>query len=315
MKALVIGASGGFGGAVAAELMRRGFETTALVRQGGRDPAIPGIWQVPGDALDPGAVGQAARGMDLIVFGFNVPYDQWEARALRAVQIAADAAVAEGATLLFPGNVYGLGPDFSRPLAEDAPREAPTRLGQLRNEMEAALRRASMRGARVIVLRAGDYFGANADNTWFAEMTRKALAGGAITDPGTPDVPHCWAYLPDVARAAVDLVERRHTLQPYEELHFEGHAATSAQLVRAIRRALGDPERKVRRLPWWGLRLLSPFWPMAGHLLRMRYLWEEPVLLDGSRLQGILGRRSWTPLEEAVRQAIGATTERQRLAA
>ncbi|MBW2732216.1 MAG: NAD(P)H-binding protein [Deltaproteobacteria bacterium] len=303
MKALVIGASGGFGGAVAREMLRRGVEVTALVRQGGRDPKIAGLWQAQGDALDSLAVSRAARGMDVIVHGFNVPYQQWVPVALKALDHVIAAAIQEGATILFPGNVYGLGPDFSRPLSETCPRQAPEELGKVRNSMERRLRQASEEGVRVIVLRAGDFFGPQAANTWFEEVVKRAPKGGALMDLAPQGVPHAWAYLPDVARAAVDLLERREALAPYEEVHFEGYALTSEELMADLQLALGDA-RKVRRFPWWALRATAPFWPMGRYLLQMRYLWQKPVLLDGGKLRRLLGSWRNTPLGDALRTTL-----------
>ncbi len=306
MKVLVIGASGGFGGAVAQEMVRRGIETTALVRPGGRDPGIEGLWQVSGDALDRDAVAQAARGMDVIVFGFNVAYSQWDPAALEAIEIVSTVAAAEGATVLFPGNVYGLGPDFEAPLTEEATREAPTKLGVIRNRMEARLHLAAEQGARVIVVRAGDYFGPGAANTWFEHLVGKAANGGAILDPAPSGVPHAWAFLPDLARTAVDLCERRAALRPYDELNLEGYTLTSAELVAGLREALGDPARKVKRFPWWTLKVASPFWSTGRLLLSLRYLWDAPVRLDGSKLRRTLGQVPVTPLVAAIAATLGA---------
>jgi nucleoside-diphosphate-sugar epimerase len=298
MKTMVIGAGGGFGGAVARDLVSRGFDTTTLVRPGGRDPSIPGLVQVTGDALDAEAVRRAAAGMDVIVFGFNVPYPLWAKQSLPAVEIVADVAASTGATIVFPGNVYGLGDDFSRPLRETCGRAAPTALGRLRNQMEARLARACERGARVIVLRAGDYFGPGATNTWFEQLTAKARAGGALLDPAAPNVPHAWAYLPDVARAAVELALRRHELERYAEFHFAGYSVTSDQMNEVLCQALGS--RRVRRFPWWALKLAAPFWAVGRALLSLRYLWTEPVLLDDTKLRSVLGDTLVTPLAQAV---------------
>jgi nucleoside-diphosphate-sugar epimerase len=306
MKALVIGASGGFGGAVAREMARRGAEVTALVRPGGRDPGIEGLWQFSGDALDHDAVARAARGMDVIVFGFNVPYNQWDPTVLEAIEVVSKVAAAERTTVLFPGNVYGLGPDFEAPLTEEATREATTRLGVIRNRMEARLHLAAEQGARVIVVRAGDYFGPGAANTWFEHLVSKAVSGGAILDPAPAGVPHAWAFLPDLARTAVDLCERSAALRPYDELHLEGYTLTSAELITALREALGDPGRKVKRFPWWTLKVASPFWSTGRLLLTMRYLWDEPVRLDGSKLLRIMGQVQVTPLVDAIRATIAA---------
>jgi nucleoside-diphosphate-sugar epimerase len=139
-------------------------------------------------------------------------------------------------------------------------------------------------------------------------MTRKALRGGALLDPGAAGVPHEWAYLPDVACAAAQLLERREELAPSETFHFSSHQLSSAEIVKAVLGALGS--RSVRRMPWRILRWLSPFAPMLRELVEMKYLWDLPVLLDDQKLQRFLGRVQRTPLDRAVRAALGVEPAR-----
>ena len=296
---------------MAKELLSRGAEVTALVRRGGREPDLDGLWRVSGDVLDAVSLARAARGMDVIVHGFNVPYPEWRDKLLVAADNVAEVAALERATLLFPGNVYGLGPDYSAPLGEDAGRVAPTELGELRNQVEARLGLATERGARLIILRAGDYYGPDAANGWFEMMVKRARAGGAIVDPAPADVAHAWAFLPDLARAGVDLLDRGDELAACEVFHFAGHDLTSAQMVAAIRSGLGDGQRKVSRFPWWALRMVAPFWAMGRRVVEMRYLWKQPVLLDGARLERFLGDVKQTPVARAVAGSLsGVATSR-----
>src|SRR5258706_1801895 len=107
MKALIIGAAGGFGGAMARELGRRGHAVRALARPGGRRPEVTdGAEIVEGDALDREAMARAAQGMDAIVWGFHLPYTKWVPGAVESARITANVAARERATLLVPGNLY-----------------------------------------------------------------------------------------------------------------------------------------------------------------------------------------------------------------
>lgn len=310
MKALVIGAAGGFGGTVGRELERRGHEVRALVRPGGNKPKLRGAELFEGDALDRDAVVRAARGVDAIVWGFHLPYPKWVPGAVEAARVTAEAAGQTGATVLFPGNVYGLGSGFSDPVRETAPRRSRSTLGDVRNQIESIFEQSTARGARVVVLRAGDYLGPDAHNTWFELMSGRALRGGRILDPGAPGVPHAWAFLPDVARAGVALLEQRSALAPFELFHFAGYAVDSAMMIDSIRRALGDPARRTWRLPWGLLRLASAFSTMLRLALGVRYLWDEPVILDGSKLRRALPAFRETPLDDAVTQTLWALAAR-----
>lgn len=309
MEALVIGAAGGFGGSVGRELERRGHRVRALMRPGGRKPSMKTAEVVQGDALDPEAVARAAHGVDAIVWGFHLPYSQWVPGALAAARVAADAAARARATVLFPGNVYGLAPR-SAPIDETAPREARSRLGEIRNEIESIFEEATARGARVVLLRAGDYIGPDAHNTWLEMLTSRALRGGRIFDPGGHGVPHAWAYLPDLARASVELLERRGEFAAFDVFHFEGYSIDASSMLGQIRRALGDPSRRTWALPWGLLRAASPFSKTLRLALEMRYLWNEQVVLDGEKLRATLPDFRTTRLDEAVMTTLRALADR-----
>jgi nucleoside-diphosphate-sugar epimerase len=304
-QALVIGASGGFGGAVARELVGRGWKVRALRRRGGKPLGqLSALQEIEGDALEPADVARAAEGVDVIVHGYNSPYPRWAKTQLRAARAVAAAAVHDRARIVLPGNVYGLGPDFTRPLDESASRQAPTAKGRIRNAVEAELERATTLGARLLNVRCGDYLGPNAGNTWFHFMTKNLARGGALLDPGSPGVLHEWAYLPDVAATVVALLERESELGQSETFHMSSYQLTSTELLEAIQRELPSP-RRVRRLPWTLLSYLGVVAPMLRELADMKYLWDQPVLLDDRKLRHFLPNRRVTPLPQAIRASLG----------
>jgi nucleoside-diphosphate-sugar epimerase len=308
--ALVIGGSGTFGGAVGRELASHGWHIRALRRPGGRPPEIPGSEQVLGSLFDEESLRAQARGASVIVHGFNVPYQAWPRTIVPAARIVGRVAALHRATVLFPGNVYGLGADHRRPLDEAAARNPPSRKGQLRNQVEKELRESTQAGARVIVLRAGDYMGAEGTTNWFFQMTKGLAKSNHVVDPSPGNVRHEWAYLPDLARAARLLLEKAPTLAAYEEFHFSSFQLENAKLIEAIGRVWGEAPR-TRGLPWLLVTLLSPLWPMQRELREMRYLWRQPVLLDDAKLMATLPEFDKTPLEQAIRQClIPQSTER-----
>src|SRR5580700_2691109 len=79
-----------------------------------------------------------------------------------------------------------------------------------RAEMEQRLFVASNSGARVLIVRAGDFFGPQAANNWFSQgLVKPRRPVSAVSYPGRPGVGHQWAYLPDVARTMMELLDRR----------------------------------------------------------------------------------------------------------
>jgi nucleoside-diphosphate-sugar epimerase len=302
---LVLGATGGIGGEVARQLRDAGWEVRALKRgaaQGKRD----GITWLAGDAMDAQAVRQAAKGCAVIVHAVNPPgYRGWAQVVLPMLDNTIAAAKAEGATIVLPGTVYNFGPDAFPLLKEDAPQHPLTRKGAIRVEMEKRLEQASREGARVLVVRAGDYFGPKSGNTWFSQgLVKAGQAVKAVSYPGRAGTGHQWSYLPDVARTMVELLARREQLEPFARFHMAGHwDADGTRMSGAIRRVVArrtGAEVRVSAFPWWLLALASPFVVTLREMREMRYLWQTPLAMDNARLVAVLGREPHTPLEEAV---------------
>lgn len=109
--ALVLGATGGIGGAVARKLQARGWTVRALNRNAAKVSASgQGFQWVQGDAMNAADVRKAAEGADLIVHAVNPPgYRDWEKLVLPMLDNTIVAARAVGARILLPGNVYNFG--------------------------------------------------------------------------------------------------------------------------------------------------------------------------------------------------------------
>jgi nucleoside-diphosphate-sugar epimerase len=306
---LVLGATGGIGGEVARQLRDAGWEVRAL-RRGAAPGKRDGITWLAGDAMDAQAVREAAKGCAVIVHAVNPPgYRNWSALVLPMLDNTIAAAKAEGATIVLPGTVYNFGPDAFPLLKEDAPQRPLTRKGAIRVEMERRLLDASREGARVLIVRAGDFFGPKAGNNWFSQgLVKAGRPVKAVSYPGRAGTGHQWSYLPDVARTMVELLARRERLEPFARFHMAGHwDADGTRMSGAIRKAVArrtGAQVRVSAFPWWLLALASPFVATLREMREMRYLWQQPVGMDNAKLVAFLGREPHTPLDEAVEAAL-----------
>jgi nucleoside-diphosphate-sugar epimerase len=171
--------------------------------------------------------------------------------------------------------------------------------------MEKRLQAASREGARVLIVRAGDFFGPRSGNTWFSQgLVKAGQAVKTVSYPGRTGIGHQWSYLPDVARTMVELLARRERLEPFARFHMAGHwDADGTRMTGAIRKVAArrsGAEVRVSAFPWWLLALASPFVVTFREMREMRYLWQTPLGMDNTRLVAVLGREPHTPLEEAV---------------
>lgn len=311
---LIIGISGGIGGATARALLGRGWSVRALVRDVAK---VSGNWPadvqwIRGDALDRKAVIAAAEGADVVVHGANPPmYRNWRQWGVPMLANSVAAAEAAEARLVFPGNLYNFGPDAGTAVDEGSPQHPQTRKGAIRVEMEAMLHAASQLGRmRALVVRAGDFFGGTAHGSWFAKVIVPAKPGAPIRYPGRFDAGHAWAYLPDLAEAIARLIDMERSLPTWEVVHFGGHwLERGVEIAEALRRVLGGGYI-IRPFSWLPLRLLSPVSPFLREVLEMRHLWREPLRLANSKLVGLIGEEPHTPLDDAVDAAIAALGRR-----
>jgi nucleoside-diphosphate-sugar epimerase len=262
--ALVLGATGGVGGAIARALLARGWAVRGLARDiGAARKAGPGaIDWIAGDAMERGDVVVAAEGVSVIVHAVNPPgYRNWDRVVLPMIDNTIAAARAAGARIVLPGTIYNFDPAQTPVLSEQSPQRPKSRKGKIRAELEARLERAAPE-VPSLILRAGDFFGPGARSSWFAQ---------AMVTPGRPvkrivklarGAGHSWAYLPDLAETFALLLERSEHLRPFERVQFEGfYDADGRGMIEAIERAVGR-KLPVRGFPWWVMRL--PILPPCG---------------------------------------------------
>lgn len=239
---------------------------------------------------------QAAKGADVIVNGLNPPnYHNW-AKLIPAItaQVIA-AAKANGATVILPGNVYNFG-DAGGLWSEATPQRPVSRKGQIRKEMEARYRDS---GVQTIVLRAGNFIDPDGTDDIMRLFVLRGIAKGRITLGGGANVMQAWCYVPDWARAALMLAERRDSLARFEDIPFPGHSFAIADLQRRLEAHLGYPLVQ-RRFPWGLMRLAAPFWELARELGEMRYLWDTPHRLSAAKFERLLPDFVPTPLDQVM---------------
>ena len=315
--ALVLGLTGGIGGATAQALAADGWQIRALARDveaaRARTSLSYSVQWVRGDAMNSGNVSRAAEGVALIVHAVNPPqYKNWRGLALPMMANTIAAASQSGARIILPGNVYVFGPDAWPMADENSPRHPSTRKGAVRVEMERMLREAAPE-VRSLVVRAGDFFGPGrgASSAFALIVAKGGLNLKRVVDPSRTGAGHGWAYLPDLAEAIAKLVAIEDRLADADVVHFGGHwIEPGRDIAEAIRRVLHRPRLPLRKFPWFLVYLAAPFMEFMRELIEMRYLWDVPLRLDNKKLVGLIGAEPHTPLDAAIAAALDAATAR-----
>lgn len=242
---------------------------------------------------------QAAMGVDVIVNGLNPPaYKNWEVIIPKITRDVLKAAKTSGATVIIPGNVYNFG-DQAGVFDENTPQRTHTKKGNVRIDMERAYRDSDV---QTIVLRAGNFIDPDQNGDVMSLVLLRGIAKGKITAAGRTDTPQAYCYLPDWARAAVALANKRSDLARFEDVPFAGHTFTLEELKGTLEITQGP--LKFDRFPWWFMTLASPFWGLAKELLEMRYLWDLGHQISGKKLAKLLPEFEVTPIETVMKSGI-----------
>jgi nucleoside-diphosphate-sugar epimerase len=309
---LILGANGRLGAAAVQAFATAGWRVLAQVRRAPAEALPPGATALAVSMSDPAALAAAAARASVVVHAVNPVYTQWDREALPLLRQGLDVARRLGALFMLPGNVYNFGEGMPALLSESTPERPSTTKGRLRCQMEAELRAAAAQGQRSVVLRAGDFFGAGT-GSWLDLLVTKDIARGRLAYPGPLDLPHAWAYLPDLAQAFVAVAATAaHAIDTpaFRALHFAGHTLTGAQLLQATELAAGElglrPARGWRHggMPWGVIRVGGLVVPMWRELARMSYLWRVPHALDGSALAAAVGALPASAIVPSLRQSL-----------
>ncbi|WES63670.1 NAD-dependent epimerase/dehydratase family protein [Microbacter sp. GSS18] len=300
---VVIGA-GALGAATAEALVERGERVRVVSRTGAGAPEREGVESVAADVRDPESLDRAVAGAACVYQCAQPPYHRWleDFEPLQTAVI--EAAARAGANLVVADNLYGYG----RPvgvLHEDSPREPVSRKGALRARMADAALEAHRAGRlRVALVRPSNFFGPRYERSG-VELFRPALAGGRMTFLGGADQPHAYTYVPDAGRALAAVGTSDDGwgaawIAPAQP------AVTPRELARLVWRAAGrEGDPRISVLGRRTASVLGLFSPLVRELPEMMYEFEEPFVVDSSRIQSAFGIRP-TPLGEAVRASLDA---------
>ncbi|WP_445155952.1 NAD-dependent epimerase/dehydratase family protein [Arthrobacter sp. Hor0625] len=288
--------AGPVGWTVAEQLAAAGHRVKVLTRSGS-GPAHPLIERIAVDVSDPAHLGQLFQGARAVfhcIHGSRYTAASW-GRELPAAEQAVMAAAADaGAVVVFPESLYS----YSAPeqtMREDSPREAS---GGKRGIRTALLAARAASAADTVSVVASDFYGPRVLGAHAGErMLKPVLAGKTLRVLGSPDQPHSFTYVPDlaaamIAAAADPALWNRVWHAP------TGPALSQRQLAAAFAAAAGAGSPKVAALPGAALRIMGALLPQMRELTEMLYQFERPFVMDSGASEAALGLTP-TPLKEA----------------
>lgn len=302
---VVFGAAGGLGSAIVRQLVADGQNVRAVVRSAERAHQVlpEGARIEVADASDPKSTQKACRDAGVIYHCINVPFDSWETLLPKITENILAGAQGGGAVVLFPGNPYGYGPLQRTPAREDHPLAAACRKGQLRNRIEKLLLDADRAGhVHAVIPRFTNFYGPNVTSRLTLPVFRSAMTGAAASWPGKADVPHDLIYVHDAGAACMLLAKARSAWG--QTWHVPGPGPlTGRQFVEMVYRAAGT-EPRIEPVRQEALKFSGGAMVDTAELADLMYLYDRPLVLDGSKFAKAFPTFRYTPHAEAIRQTM-----------
>jgi nucleoside-diphosphate-sugar epimerase len=276
------------------------------VAQRNRPQDLPeGVAFTACDVLDEASVHAALKGASQIVLSIGFAYERavWREAWPKAMANVLKAAEHEKARIVFVDNLYMYGPQ-TVPLREDMSladygAKPAVRAAITRQWMEA---HESGR-VKVTALRAPDFYGPGVKNSHLGDLAFGHMAKGKspmlIVDP---DQQHAFAYVPDIARGVVSLLDAPDDTFG-QAWHIPSAPTQTTREILALGARLLDQPLKITAIPMVLLPLMGLFMPLMKEMAEMRFQWDRPYDVDASKF----AKRFWsdaTPFEIGVRETL-----------
>jgi nucleoside-diphosphate-sugar epimerase len=272
------------GRATTAALLARG--SAVRVAQRSRPADLPAQADFRAcDVLDAASVLHAIEGASQVVLAVGFAYDSklWRRVWPKTITNVVEACAKTGARIVFVDNLYMLGPQRG-PRTEDMPLTRRGRKPAINAKVTRIWKKAADAGRiRLASLRCTDFYGPGVPVSHIGETALGAMAKGRpamLLAP--PDTPHDFAYVPDIARAVITLLDAPD--DAFNQVWNMPCAPTRTPraLLQLGANALAIKLR-IRSVPLWLLPVLGLFVPFMREVADVGFTWDRPYVVDGRK--------------------------------
>ncbi len=304
MQQITVFGYGAVGRPIVEQLTARGDRVRIATRT--RPSALPpNVEHLVCDVLDAGDVRRALAGSAQAVLAVGFAYDArlWRRVWPQTMHNLVEGCARAGARLVFIDNLYQLGPQtVSRtedmPLATTA--EKPVILAEVTRIWQAARERV-----HVAALRCSDFYGPGVAVSHLGANAFGELAKGKPAQLLVPaNTPHDFAYVPDIARAAVLLLDTSD--EDFGQAWNMPCAPTrTPRALLTLGASALNKRLRIWAVPYALLRPLGLFYRFAWEVADVGFTWDRPYVVDGSKFTRRFGFEP-TPFEVGVPATVHA---------
>ena len=277
-------------GTETAQQLTAGGDRVTVVTRSGTGPALPSVTRVAADASDPERLTELTRGATALISCANpTDYTQWERLWPPLWDSILTAAERSGVPLVAASSLYLYGP-VDGPMTESLPAAATDHKGRLRAGMWLeAMRRHDAGRIGYVEVRGSDYAGRGVGgNGHLSRQVPTARKGKTAWVIDSPDQPHTWTDVKDMARTLVAVATREDTWG--RAWHAPSNPPrTQREALTDVLAAVGRPPVRMVGIPAVALRALGVAMPLLRELGQISYMFTRPYVMDSAAAQTELG--------------------------
>lgn len=194
------------------------------------------------------------------------------------------AAAAEvKARIVFVDNLYMYGPQ-TEPLRETMALQDYGAKPAVRTAITRQWMAAHQSGrVTFAALRAPDFYGPGVKNSHLGALAFGHLANGKtpmlVVDP---DRPHAFAYVPDIARGVIALLDAPDA-DFGQAWHIPSAPMRTPREILALATGTRNQKLRITTVPMFLFPLLGLFMPFMKEMSEMRFQWDRPYDVDASK--------------------------------
>jgi nucleoside-diphosphate-sugar epimerase len=237
------------------------------------------------DAREPDALFAGVKGCNAVIVCLGLPYDSavWTRDWPRVMAALIRLGRATGLRIVFFDNLYMYGPQ-NEPVHTGMPL---TRKGH-KPRVRAAITRdwqtavATDQDFRFVALRASDFYGPGQVQSHLgSDVFRAILTGQPVQTVLSPDLPHDFAYVPDIARALCLLLDAPDTAYG-RAWHLPcAPTETPRQILQQVATMAGKP-LKLQALSPALLPIMGMVVPILREMVEMRFQFDRPYRVEAA---------------------------------
>lgn len=257
------------------------------------------------DVLDAASVLEAAKGASQIVLTIGFSYDRttWRTHWPKAMENVLVAAEAVNARVVFVDNLYMYGPQTA-PLREDMALQDYGAKPAVRAAITRRWMEAHKSGrVKVAALRAPDFYGPGVTQSHLGGLAFGNLAKGKrALMIINPDQPHAFAYVPDIARGVISLLDAPDG-DFGQAWHIPSAPMQTAREILTMGAKMLGRRLSLTAIPMGLFPVLGIFMPVLNEMREMHFQWDRPYEVDATKFV----KRFWadaTPLEVGAAETV-----------